>query len=204
MKANLLFMSTSAFLQTMLANRLPIPLIEVRANIMFCLPSTFVFSTRRMCWKSSFATRDCTRNHIKTQFSKHIQKDTILKLEKEKNAYFERWDGTIFFAEALSLCRWGICIVGFLRSVLSLLLWLFLTQFYSLGFSRRAGRDKRNDSFALEECMLTLILRNNKNKKIKNKLNQGFSLYNSVVILNILKNYFLTLKINFAFLNLVE
>lgn len=53
-------MSTSAFLQTMLANRLPIPLIEVRANIIFCLPSTFVFRTRRICWNSSFATKDYT------------------------------------------------------------------------------------------------------------------------------------------------
>ena len=45
----LLFMSTSAFLQTMLAKRRPIPLIEVIANIIFCFPSTFVFCTRRMC-----------------------------------------------------------------------------------------------------------------------------------------------------------
>ena len=58
-KRNLLFMSTSAFLQTMLAKRRPIPLIEVRANMIFCFPSTFVFRTRRMCWKSSFATSDC-------------------------------------------------------------------------------------------------------------------------------------------------
>ena len=48
-KVNLLFMSTSAFLQTMFAKRLPIPLIEVRANMIFCFPSTFVLSTRRMC-----------------------------------------------------------------------------------------------------------------------------------------------------------
>ena len=52
-------MSTSAFLQTMLANRRPIPLMAVMAYITFCLPSTLVFSTRRMCWNSSPATRDC-------------------------------------------------------------------------------------------------------------------------------------------------
>ena len=57
-KLYLLFMSTSAFLQTILAKRRPIPLMEVRANIIFCFPSTLVFSTRRMCWKSSFATSD--------------------------------------------------------------------------------------------------------------------------------------------------
>ena len=56
---NLLFMSISAFLHTMLEKRRPIPLIEVMANMIFCLPSTFVFCTRRMCWKSSFATSDC-------------------------------------------------------------------------------------------------------------------------------------------------
>jgi len=74
MKPNLLFMSTSAFLQQMLANRLPIPLIEVRANIIFCFPSTLVFSTRRMCWKSSFATRDCKQNHLKCDSSKNRAK----------------------------------------------------------------------------------------------------------------------------------
>jgi len=52
-------MSTSAFLQTMLAKRRPIPLMEVRANIIFCFPSTFVLRTRSMCWNSSLATRDC-------------------------------------------------------------------------------------------------------------------------------------------------
>jgi len=52
-------MSTSAFLQTMLANRRPIPLMAVMAYMTFCLPSTLVFSTRRMCWNSSPATRDC-------------------------------------------------------------------------------------------------------------------------------------------------
>ena len=52
-------MSTSAFLQTMLANRRPMPLMAVMAYMTFCLPSTLVFSTRRMCWNSSPATRDC-------------------------------------------------------------------------------------------------------------------------------------------------
>jgi len=63
MKHYLLFMSTSAFLQQMLANLLPIPLIEVIANCIFCFPSTFVFNTRRMCWNSSFATKDCKIHH---------------------------------------------------------------------------------------------------------------------------------------------
>ena len=44
-----LFMSTSAFLQQMLEKRRPIPRMAVRANMIFCLPSTLVFSTRRMC-----------------------------------------------------------------------------------------------------------------------------------------------------------
>ncbi len=56
-----LLMSTSAFLHTRFANRRPTPLIEVRANMIFCLPSTFVLSTRRICWKSSFAMSDCNR-----------------------------------------------------------------------------------------------------------------------------------------------
>ncbi len=52
-------MSTSAFLQAMLANRRPIPLMDVMANMIFCLPSTLVLSTRRMCWKLSSCRRDC-------------------------------------------------------------------------------------------------------------------------------------------------
>lgn len=56
---HLLFMSISAFLHAMLAKRRPTPLMEVRANMIFFFPSTFVFSRRRMCWKSSFAIRDC-------------------------------------------------------------------------------------------------------------------------------------------------
>ena len=71
----LLFKSTSAFLQTILANRRPIPckwlfvnqfitmndqltLIAVNANITFLLPSMFVFITRRMCWNLSGITYD--------------------------------------------------------------------------------------------------------------------------------------------------
>jgi hypothetical protein len=57
---DLLRMSTSPFLQVRLEKRRPIPLMAVRAYITFCLPSTLVFSTRRMCWKSSPAIRDCT------------------------------------------------------------------------------------------------------------------------------------------------
>ncbi len=58
-----LLMSTSAFLQTRFANRRPTPLMEVRANMIFCLPSTLVLSTRRICWKSSFAISDCNHHH---------------------------------------------------------------------------------------------------------------------------------------------
>ncbi len=54
-----LLMSTSAFLQTRFANRRPTPLMEVKANMIFCLPSTLVLSTRKICWKSSFAMSDC-------------------------------------------------------------------------------------------------------------------------------------------------
>ncbi|CAJ1936084.1 unnamed protein product [Sphenostylis stenocarpa] len=82
-------------------NHLPIPLIEVRANIMFCFPSTFMFSTRRMCWNSLIATRDCTKTTQKDG------NDTIFFAEKEEIA-----------AEALALGRLGICILGFPRSVL--------------------------------------------------------------------------------------
>ena len=52
--------STSAFLQQMLEKRRPMPLMAVRAYMIFCLPSTLVFSTRRMCVKLSLPTRDCT------------------------------------------------------------------------------------------------------------------------------------------------
>jgi hypothetical protein len=62
LRTDLLFISMSAFLQTMLENRRPIPLMEVMANMIFCLPSTLVFSRRRMCWKSSPATSDYNRN----------------------------------------------------------------------------------------------------------------------------------------------
>lgn len=54
-----LLRSTSAFLQQMLEKRRPMPLMAVRAYMIFCLPSTFVFSTRRMCVKLSLPTRDC-------------------------------------------------------------------------------------------------------------------------------------------------
>jgi hypothetical protein len=52
-------MSTSAFLQTRLEKRRPIPRMAVMAYMTFCLPSTLVLSTRRMCWNSSPARRDC-------------------------------------------------------------------------------------------------------------------------------------------------
>ncbi|RDX74464.1 hypothetical protein CR513_45792, partial [Mucuna pruriens] len=50
MKANLLFMSTSAFLQTMLANRLPIPLIEGFGELMrLTAPRLKPQSIRKSC-----------------------------------------------------------------------------------------------------------------------------------------------------------
>lgn len=52
-------MSTSPFLQARLEKRREIPLMAVMAYMIFCLPSTLVFSTRRMCWKASPAMRDC-------------------------------------------------------------------------------------------------------------------------------------------------
>ena len=78
---NLLFMSTSAFLQTILAKRRPIPLMEVRANMIFCFPSTFVLSTRSMCWNSSFATKDWHR-----QIKKHVNQTW----ERERKRYRSR------------------------------------------------------------------------------------------------------------------
>lgn len=44
--------STSAFLHTTFAYLLPTPLISVRAYMIFRFPSMFVFSRRRMCWKT--------------------------------------------------------------------------------------------------------------------------------------------------------
>ncbi len=57
--AHLFFMSTSPFLQARLLKRREIPLMAVMAYMIFCLPSTLVFSTRRMCWNASPAMRDC-------------------------------------------------------------------------------------------------------------------------------------------------
>ena len=54
----LLDMGMSAFLRTMLAYLLPIPLMEVRANITLVFPSMFVLRTRRMCWKFGGTTND--------------------------------------------------------------------------------------------------------------------------------------------------
>ena len=48
----------SAFFRTVLAYLLPIPLIEVRANITLVLPSILVLSTRRICWKLGGTTSD--------------------------------------------------------------------------------------------------------------------------------------------------
>jgi len=88
MKPNLLFMSTLAILLQMLVNCLPIPLIEVRANIIFCFPSTFVFSTRRMCWKYSFTTRDCKQNHLKCDSLSLKRKK---KKSKMTNVEYDIW-----------------------------------------------------------------------------------------------------------------
>jgi len=98
-KKYLLFMSTSAFLQTMLANLLPIPLMEVRANMIFCLPSTLVFSTRRMCWNSSFATRAC--NIRKKRFSYRLRILQKLNFFHQRRAVrgAMRWARTIFAAD---------------------------------------------------------------------------------------------------------
>jgi hypothetical protein len=57
-------MSTSAFLHTRLAKRRPMPRMEVMAYMTFCLPSTLVLSTRRMCWNSSPAMSDCSRHQV--------------------------------------------------------------------------------------------------------------------------------------------
>merc|ERR1719386_205564 len=46
-----LFMSMSHFLQMILENRRPMPLIAVSANITFWRPSTFVLQIRKICWK---------------------------------------------------------------------------------------------------------------------------------------------------------
>ncbi|KAL0437467.1 UNVERIFIED_CONTAM: hypothetical protein Sradi_0454600 [Sesamum radiatum] len=72
-------MSMSAFLQTMLAKRRPIPLIEVKANMIFCFPSTLVFCTRRMCWKSSFATSDCKIHIVPPIRRNKSSLETIIK-----------------------------------------------------------------------------------------------------------------------------
>lgn len=53
-----LFKSTSAFFNTMLEKRLPIPLMAVMANITLRLPSMLVLRIRRMCWNFSGMTKD--------------------------------------------------------------------------------------------------------------------------------------------------
>jgi hypothetical protein len=61
-----LFTSTSAFLQARMAKRRPTPRMAVMAYGIFCLPSTFVFTIRRMCWKSSDIMSDLHR--VQTPF----------------------------------------------------------------------------------------------------------------------------------------
>jgi hypothetical protein len=73
-------MSMSAFLHTMLEKRRPIPLMEVMANMIFCLPSTLVFSRRRMCWKSSPATSDYNKRNIQPR----VNSDQLAAKEAEE------------------------------------------------------------------------------------------------------------------------
>lgn len=54
----LLFRSTSAFFNTMLEKRLPIPLMAVMANMTLRLPSMLVLRIRKMCWNFSGMTKD--------------------------------------------------------------------------------------------------------------------------------------------------
>jgi len=54
----LLLRSTSAFFNTMLENRLPIPLMAVIANMTLRLPSILVLRIRKMCWNFSGMTKD--------------------------------------------------------------------------------------------------------------------------------------------------
>ena len=96
---NLLFMSTSAFLQTILAKRRPIPLMEVRANMIFCFPSTFVLSTRSMCWNSSFATKDWHR-----QIKKHVNQTWEREKEVQIQTQIESLTMVRVSDEALRSC----------------------------------------------------------------------------------------------------
>jgi hypothetical protein len=94
----------------MLANLLPIPLIEVIANMIFCFPSTLVFNTRRMCWNSSFATKDYQKSQkLKNQWLN--RKIMIREMESRREAYHfslsdEGYRWTVMTA-AKGVCRCG-------------------------------------------------------------------------------------------------
>ena len=127
-------MSTSAFLQMMLAKRRPIPLIAVRANITFCFPSTLVFWIRRMCWNSSFATRAYTFYTTK------------IKLEKENrvksNARLDGSESDQLISRRLTIVR-----------VFGVLLWAFFS-FFSSWFFRSEAEESEGWAlgFAFEGC----------------------------------------------------
>ncbi len=82
-----LLMSTSAFLQTRFANRRPTPLMEVKANMIFCLPSTLVLSTRKICWKSSFAMSDY--KHPQNNPKSHHIRSRLLHGNQTRNFLFK-------------------------------------------------------------------------------------------------------------------
>ena len=58
----------------MLEKRRPRPLMDVMAYMMFCLPSTLVFNTRKMCWKLSVATKDCKKTDHNQQYAQHLKR----------------------------------------------------------------------------------------------------------------------------------
>jgi hypothetical protein len=83
-----LLRSTSAFLHTMLAKRRPTPLMEVIAYMIFCLPSTFVFITRIMCWKLSPETSDCKQyTQSSTKHQPHTPMIEQVRIKKEKSTH---------------------------------------------------------------------------------------------------------------------
>ncbi len=89
----LLFKSTSAFFTTILENRLPIPLMAVKAYIIFLFPSTLVLEIRRMCWKPLSGTkRDCgskyeqSKRRMGRELEKRKEKQTKRNQIQEKLA----------------------------------------------------------------------------------------------------------------------
>lgn len=74
-----LLRSTSAFLQTKLAYRRPIPLISVKAYMIFPPPLTLVLSNRRMCCsvKGRYRASGCTRRSVVSFQSFHDTFDIL-------------------------------------------------------------------------------------------------------------------------------